>query len=54
MRKRFTDSDLFAKSWFRKLSAQEKVLWFYVTQTNLHQNSSGINQLDHKKLLQEM
>lgn len=33
MRKRFTDSDLFAKSWFRKLSAQEKVLWFYVTQT---------------------
>ena len=31
MKKRFLDSDINSKSWFRKLSAQEKVLWYYIT-----------------------
>ena len=33
MIKRFIDSDLFNKKFFRSLSAKEKVLWFYITQT---------------------
>ncbi len=31
MRKRFLDSDINSKSWYRKLTAQEKVLWYYIT-----------------------
>jgi hypothetical protein len=33
MIKRFIDSDLFSKKFFRSLSAEEKVLWFYITQS---------------------
>ena len=31
MIKRFIDGDLFTKKFFREMSAQEKVLWFYIT-----------------------
>ena len=31
MRKRFLDADINNKSWFRKLTAQEKVLWYYIS-----------------------
>jgi|TARA_R100000805_G_C3542425_1_gene57064 hypothetical protein len=33
MRKRFTDSDKWNKRWFRTLTPQEKVLWFYISET---------------------
>ena len=33
MIKRFIDSDLFTKRWFRQLTAEEKCLWFCITQT---------------------
>tara|TARA_R100000655_G_scaffold108380_1_gene160191 strand:- start:630 stop:992 length:363 start_codon:yes stop_codon:yes gene_type:complete len=31
MRKRFLDADINNKSWFRKLSAEEKVLFYYMS-----------------------
>ena len=31
MVKRFIDSDIFSKRWFRMLSAEEKVLWLLIT-----------------------
>ena len=31
MKKRFLDADINLKPWFRKLSAQEKVLWYHIT-----------------------
>ena len=31
MVKRFIDSDIFSKRWFRVLSAEEKVLWLLIT-----------------------
>jgi len=31
MKKRFLDADINNKSWFRKLTSEEKVLWYYIT-----------------------
>jgi len=31
MRKRFLDADINNKSWFRKLTAMEKTLWYYIS-----------------------
>ena len=36
MRKRFLDADINNKSWFRKLTAQEKVLWYYISTSCTH------------------
>ena len=36
MRKRFLDADIFSKQWFRKLSAQQKVLWLYIISNCSH------------------
>ena len=36
MRKRFLDADINNKSWFRKLTAEEKVLWYYISTSCSH------------------
>lgn len=36
MRKRFLDADINNKSWFRKLTAEEKVLWYYIMTSCTH------------------
>ena len=36
MRKRFLDADINNKSWFRKLTADQKVLWYYIMTSCTH------------------
>jgi len=36
MRKRFLDADINNKSWYRKLTAEEKVLWYYISTSCTH------------------
>ena len=45
MRKRFLDADINNKSWFRKMTAEEKVLWYYITTTCTH---DGFWEYDHE------
>tara|TARA_R100001443_G_scaffold1349_1_gene5095 strand:- start:135 stop:515 length:381 start_codon:yes stop_codon:yes gene_type:complete len=47
MRKRFLDADINAKSWFRKLTAQEKVLWYYISTSCSH---DGFFELDDEAI----
>tara|TARA_X000001382_G_scaffold130727_1_gene126663 strand:+ start:1666 stop:2034 length:369 start_codon:yes stop_codon:yes gene_type:complete len=36
MRKRFLDADINSKSWFRRMTADEKVLWYYIATSCTH------------------